>query len=72
MGLLPFLSIIHTITIGTILNFNGGNNGHGLKNVACKQTFTQIQGIQGVTFCSQIIRDENSGIIEICSNQLYT
>ena len=27
----PILSIIHTITIGTILNFNVGSNGHGLK-----------------------------------------
>ena len=33
MGSSVILSIIHTITIGTILNFNGGNNGHGLKNV---------------------------------------
>ena len=27
----PILSIIQTITIGTMLNFNGCNNGHGLK-----------------------------------------
>ena len=33
MGSSVFLSIIHTITIGTILNFNGGNNGHGLKTL---------------------------------------
>ena len=32
MGLSPILSIIHTITIGMKLNFNIGNNGHGLKN----------------------------------------
>ena len=25
------LSIIHTVAIGTMLNFNGGNNAHGLK-----------------------------------------
>ena len=31
MGPSPVLSIIHIITIGTMLNFNGGNNGHGLK-----------------------------------------
>ena len=31
---------LHTITLGTMLNNNGGNNGHGLKNVTCKQTFT--------------------------------
>ena len=29
----PILSIIHTVTIGTNLNFNGGNNGHGLKKL---------------------------------------
>ena len=33
MGPSPILSIIHTFTIGTMLNFNGGNNGHGLKNL---------------------------------------
>ena len=32
------LSIIHTTTIDTMLNFNGGNEGHVLKNVTCKQT----------------------------------
>ena len=31
MGLLPILSVIHTTTIGTMLNFNGGYNGHGIK-----------------------------------------
>ena len=30
MRLLPILSIIHTVIIDTILNFNGGNKGHGL------------------------------------------
>ena len=37
MGPLPILSIIHTITIGTMLNFNGGNNGHLLENVMRQQ-----------------------------------
>ena len=37
MGPLPVLSIIHTITIGTMLNFNGGNNGHWLENVMRQQ-----------------------------------
>ena len=32
-------SIIHTVTIGTMLNCSGGNNGGGLKTVACRQTF---------------------------------
>ena len=27
----PILSITNTITIGTMLNFNNGNNGHELK-----------------------------------------
>ena len=34
----PTLSVILTATIGTMLNFNGGNNGHMLKIVTCKQT----------------------------------
>ena len=28
MGPSPILSIIYTVTIGTMLNFNGGNNEH--------------------------------------------
>ena len=32
------LSVVHTITIDTMLNFNDDNNGHRLKNVTCKQT----------------------------------
>ena len=31
MRLSPIPSIIHIVTIGTMLNFNGGNNGHGQK-----------------------------------------
>ena len=27
----PILFVIHTVTIATMLNFNGGNNGRGLK-----------------------------------------
>ena len=34
------LSIIHTVTIGTMLVFNSGDNGHGLKNVKCKQAIS--------------------------------
>ena len=40
MGSSPILSVIHTVIIGTILSLNGGNNGHGLKDVTCKQTFS--------------------------------
>ena len=39
MGPLPLLSVIHTVTIDTMLNFSCGSKGHGLKNVTCKQTF---------------------------------
>ena len=39
MGLSSIVSIIHMVTIATMLNFNDGNNGHGLKNVACEQGF---------------------------------
>ena len=42
MGPSPILSVIHVITFGTMLNFNGGNNEHGLKYVTCKQTFFNI------------------------------
>ena len=40
MGPSPILSVIHTVTIGTVFNFNSDNNGHGLNNVMYKQTFT--------------------------------
>ena len=46
------LSVIHTITIGTMLNFNGGNNGYGLKYVTCKPTFT-LNLFQVITFTFQ-------------------
>ena len=29
----PILSVIHTSTIDTLLNFNAGNEGHGLKTL---------------------------------------
>ena len=34
-----FLSVIHTVIIGTVLNFNGENNGHGLKTLHVKLPF---------------------------------
>ena len=39
MGLSPILSVSHNVINDTTVNFNGGNNGHGFKNVTCKQTF---------------------------------
>ena len=38
-----FLSPIRTVIIGITLNFNTGNNGNGLRNVTCKQTFINVQ-----------------------------
>ena len=38
MGPSPIVSVIRTITTITMLNFNSGNNGHGLRNVTYKQT----------------------------------
>ena len=43
MGLSPILSIIHTVSISTMLNVNNGNNGHGLKSLLCKKTFTFLE-----------------------------
>ena len=39
MGPSSILSVIHTITIGTMLNLNGGNNGRGLIKIRYKQIF---------------------------------
>ena len=33
MGLAPILAVIYTVTIGTTLNFNSGNEGHRLKTL---------------------------------------
>ena len=38
----PILSVIHIVSIGTMLNNNGGNNGKGLKNITCKQTLWSL------------------------------
>ena len=36
MGLSPILSIIHTVTICTMLNIIGGNNRHKMKTLRIK------------------------------------
>ena len=46
IGPSPILSVIHTITIGRMLNVKGGNYGHGLKNVTCKQTLINKNAFQ--------------------------
>ena len=46
MGPSPILPIIHTVTISTMLNNKGGNNGHGLKNSTCKQTLTDLDQLR--------------------------
>ena len=48
MGLLPILSIIHTVIISTMLKFYGDNNGHRLKNVTCKQALRLVRYFVGV------------------------
>ena len=35
----PILSVIHTVTIGTMLNNNGMNDRHGLTNVTCTDLY---------------------------------
>ena len=39
MGPSSILSVIHNITVGTMLNLNGGNNGRGLINIRWKMIF---------------------------------
>ena len=46
MGPSLILSVIHTITIGTMLNNNDGDNEHGLENVRCRQTLTLSKVLQ--------------------------
>ena len=48
----PFiLSVRVRVTFGTMLNVNGGNNGHGLKNVTCEQTFMGKKAGKLKLFC---------------------
>ena len=54
MGQSPILSIIHSVTIGTLLSFNGGNNGHELENVTCKQILIQKLFTPARFFCSKV------------------
>ena len=56
MGPSPILSIIPTVTIDTMLNFNGGNNRHGLKNVRCKQT------LKGIYYLNESIQNNTDQV----------
>ena len=38
IGVSPILSVIDTVTTNPMLDVDGGNNWHELKNVTCKQT----------------------------------
>ena len=42
MGPSSILSVIHTITIGTMLSVNGGKKRTLAKNVTCKETLTVV------------------------------
>ena len=50
-GLSPILSIIQTVTIGKMVNFNVDNNRHGLKKLTRKQTFFEkyLSNLTGIT-----------------------
>ena len=42
MGPVPIVFFIHIATIGTMLNFEVSKNEHGMKNITCKQTLTEV------------------------------
>ena len=42
MGPSTMLTVIHIVTIGKMLNNNGGNNWNRLKNITCKQTLWSL------------------------------
>ena len=50
MGPSPILSIIHSITIDTMLNKNSSNYGHERKNDMCKTTSTCAEPDETNTF----------------------
>ena len=41
MGPSLLLPVIHTVTIGIMLNFNGGNNGHIVNTLTCNKNAFQ-------------------------------
>ena len=43
MDLSSILSVIHTVTFGTMLNLNGGGNGHGIKMLRVNRPFIVFQ-----------------------------
>ena len=70
MGSSPILSVIHTVTIGTFLNFNGGNKGHRLQHITCRQTFAENANHMGSNlffwnslFLAAIFLLSNTGLI---------
>ena len=42
MGQSPILSISHTVTINTMLNSSGVNNGHGLETLRVKRSSDSV------------------------------
>ena len=47
IGPLPILCIPHTVTIGTMLNFNCGNKGHGLKTLCVNRPLINPSAVCG-------------------------
>ena len=78
MGPSPILSVVHTVTVGTMLNLNGGNNGHMLKNVTCEHTFIPqdvdilVSRVALLWKCFLWSSDDSIGTSELCPPQPET
>ena len=66
MGPSLILSIIHNITIGTMLNFNSGNNVNGPKDVRCKQTLKRQTacGMNGIHFTNKSVKQKRETYLD--------
>ena len=54
MGPSPILSVTYAVTIGTMLNFDGGNKGHGIKNVTFSFSTVDSQSLILVKWASSL------------------
>ena len=70
MGSVPILPVKRTITIGTMLKFNGDGHGHGDGDGMCKQTFTALPSTYFflTACCRCCIFSRPEGEVKYCKN----
>ena len=75
----PILSIVHNITIDTMLNFNSGNNVSGPKDGRYKQTlkWQTARGMNGIHFTNESVKPKREAylwfvlLLWCCTEMIY-